>query len=226
MIKTVGEKDRSLYNKLATHPLQSWEWGAFRKNSGNSVYRFANFNKENEITGRTELYRIDIGLYKALGTRKLFDKIMFDEKQRNWAAMSDDELVQYAQKEIDEKGIKNRGGLEKEDLGLYAVLLRRKDSQGKKLLDKLEFEERRRDWASMSNEELVEHAQKKIDERSIKSRRGLEKEDQKLYYVVLRRKDSQGRKLVDLVFLDIEKSKQKEAAQDLLDGLAAFGEAA
>ena len=49
MIKTVGEKDKSSYNELATHPLQSWEWGEFRKISGNSVYRFADFNKNNEI---------------------------------------------------------------------------------------------------------------------------------------------------------------------------------
>lgn len=49
MIKAVNEKDKIAYNRLATHPLQSWEWGGFRKSSGNSVYRFADFNN-NEIT--------------------------------------------------------------------------------------------------------------------------------------------------------------------------------
>ena len=50
MIKAVDEKDKSSYNKLATHPLQSWEWGEFRKSSGNTAYRFADYNNTDEIT--------------------------------------------------------------------------------------------------------------------------------------------------------------------------------
>lgn len=50
MIRTLEEKEKNSYNKLATHPLQSWEWGKFRESSGNIAYRFADFNKNNQMT--------------------------------------------------------------------------------------------------------------------------------------------------------------------------------
>ena len=39
MIKKVTEKDKEVFNKAAAHPLQSWEWGEFRKKAGNEVVR-------------------------------------------------------------------------------------------------------------------------------------------------------------------------------------------
>ena len=60
----------------------------------------------------------------------------------------------------------------------------------------------------------------------MKGRSALYKGDTGLYAVLLKRKDSQGRKLLDSVFSGIEKSREKEAAQDLLDGLAAYSNAA
>ncbi len=33
------------YNQKALHPLQSWQWGEFRKKTGVEVYRFAEFNE-------------------------------------------------------------------------------------------------------------------------------------------------------------------------------------
>lgn len=50
MIEKVQEKYKNSFNERTTHPLQSWEWGDFRKESGNAVYRFAKFSKENKIT--------------------------------------------------------------------------------------------------------------------------------------------------------------------------------
>jgi lipid II:glycine glycyltransferase (peptidoglycan interpeptide bridge formation enzyme) len=38
-IKEVSEKQKVTFNKLALHPLQSWEWGEFREKSGNKVVR-------------------------------------------------------------------------------------------------------------------------------------------------------------------------------------------
>ena len=37
MILKITEKDKSNFNKSANHPLQSWEWGEFRKAWGNEV---------------------------------------------------------------------------------------------------------------------------------------------------------------------------------------------
>jgi len=40
-IKKVTEKEKEAFNKAAGHPLQSWEWGEFRKEAGNEVVRFS-----------------------------------------------------------------------------------------------------------------------------------------------------------------------------------------
>ena len=43
----ISEKDK--FNKMTVHPLQSWEWGDFRKSSGNEVVRFVNAHKNTII---------------------------------------------------------------------------------------------------------------------------------------------------------------------------------
>lgn len=43
MIKEVNLKDKQQFNKLAVHPLQSWEWGDFRIKTGIEVIRLGNF---------------------------------------------------------------------------------------------------------------------------------------------------------------------------------------
>jgi lipid II:glycine glycyltransferase (peptidoglycan interpeptide bridge formation enzyme) len=40
------EKDKN-FNQLATHPLQSWEWGEFRKSQSHKVVRIG--KEENQI---------------------------------------------------------------------------------------------------------------------------------------------------------------------------------
>ena len=43
--------DKAKYNRFANHPLQSWEWGEFRKNSGVEVVRIGFFAGNKLIDG-------------------------------------------------------------------------------------------------------------------------------------------------------------------------------
>src|SRR5579883_3192412 len=45
MWKDISEKDREIFDSLATHPLQSYEWGEFRKKTGITVVRRAFFEE-------------------------------------------------------------------------------------------------------------------------------------------------------------------------------------
>jgi lipid II:glycine glycyltransferase (peptidoglycan interpeptide bridge formation enzyme) len=46
MIREVTEEEKKIFNEATIHPLQSWEWGEFRKAHGNSVSRYAIFDGE------------------------------------------------------------------------------------------------------------------------------------------------------------------------------------
>jgi len=99
-----------------------------------------------------------------------------------WASMSADELVDYAEKFIGNKGISGRGELSKVDSGLYQALLRRK------LLSRVGFEKKKRDWASMSNDEIVSHAKRVMKEKGISGRTELVRAYSGLYTVLRKRK--------------------------------------
>ena len=53
-IKKVTEKDRETFNKTAGHPLQSWEWGEFRKKAGNEVVRLGEY-RGNKMTNAIQI---------------------------------------------------------------------------------------------------------------------------------------------------------------------------
>jgi lipid II:glycine glycyltransferase (peptidoglycan interpeptide bridge formation enzyme) len=38
------------WNNLATHPMQSWEWGEVRKKEGKKIVRFVEYGKKDEAT--------------------------------------------------------------------------------------------------------------------------------------------------------------------------------
>ena len=44
------------------------------------------------------------------------------QKHRDWKSLSDNEIVGYTRKVIDEKGIMSRSALQKEDYGLYVLV--------------------------------------------------------------------------------------------------------
>lgn len=53
-LRLLTDRDKSAFNKLATHPIQSWEWGEFRRENGNRVVRIGAFEK-NKLTEGQQL---------------------------------------------------------------------------------------------------------------------------------------------------------------------------
>lgn len=51
--REVSEKDKQAFNKAVSHPVQSWEWGEFRKKTGNRVLRFGAYKDKRVVEGYT-----------------------------------------------------------------------------------------------------------------------------------------------------------------------------
>ena len=167
------------------------------------------------MKNRRELKKKDGGLYGILMRRGLLDKVAFEEKRkegRNWKAFGDDEIVAYAQGFISEMRIMNQKGLIRKDKGLYSVLKRRK------LIDKVEFEERRklRKWRSIGDDEIVAYAQGFISEMRIMNRNELKKKDMGLVAVLRKRK------LLDQVFAPIEQANKRRALDEIVEAVRKF----
>jgi lipid II:glycine glycyltransferase (peptidoglycan interpeptide bridge formation enzyme) len=54
LIREVSEKEKNKFNQVATHPLQSWEWGKFREKTGKKVIRLGVF-EEKELKAGCQL---------------------------------------------------------------------------------------------------------------------------------------------------------------------------
>ncbi|KKR11697.1 MAG: FemAB family protein [Candidatus Woesebacteria bacterium GW2011_GWA1_39_21] len=65
-LATNSEKEQ--FDKMAVHPLQTWEWGEFRRKAGNDIIRFVNAHKKNLIDSYTLIiHKLPFGKYK-IGT--------------------------------------------------------------------------------------------------------------------------------------------------------------
>jgi len=101
--------------------------------------------------------------------------------RRNWESLSDDQLVQYVQTLMRERGITGRTVLKKTDPGLYSVL------SARRLLGKIGFDQKRRDWSFMSDNELVLYTKSFMKERGKSERKELQIIDESLYVTICRR---------------------------------------
>jgi hypothetical protein len=173
------------------------------------------FVEEKGITNRKGLRAADPKVYFALLNRRLVGKVIpesLHSGRRDWSSISDEELITLAQKFVEENGIRNRYGLEKADSGLNWVLRKRG------LIGKIGFELEKRDWTSLSDDQLVSHAQKFVEEKEIGKRSGLEKADLGLYIALLRRKPP----LIDAVFAPLEQKKEDELFGQLTEAVDAY----
>jgi len=166
--------------------------------------------EEKRITGRKDLKKADPGLYLVLRERVLLDEVGFQDKQRSWKSVSNEEIVELAKKVMEEKRITGRKDLKKADHGLYNILIRRG------LVKEIEFDGKRKNWKDMSDEKIVEFAREIIGENSISRRSELSKADPRLYSVLKRRG------LVDLTFARIDQQKYDQARDAVIDALDAF----
>ncbi len=223
---------------------------------------------ENDITGREELSQADPGLYQALRKRELLYYIDFDERERSWKDMSDEQIIEFAKKVMKETGVMTRNELKKIDSGLVSLLymrrlvgkvgfkgkrktrswknitddeilkmarrlVREKEMASKQeiknadtglymilwkrgLLDDVGIEEKHRSWRKMSNEEIIDHARKVMEENEITERTELQKYDPGLYSILLRRK------LIDHAFAHTDQKKENQARDAVIDALDAF----
>jgi len=138
--------------------------------------------KEKGINGRAELAKAERGLYKALNKGGMLAKVGFKMKQRDWASMSDSELVECAKKFISEKAIADLKRLRKADSGLHSALFKRG------LLDRIGFEIKNRKWGDFSDERLLAHAREFIEKNGIASISQLKKADKGLETVLRKRR--------------------------------------
>ncbi len=64
IIRDIKPDEKIQFNKLATHPLQSWEWGEFRKLSGVKVVRLGKFEKDIlKETAQITIHQIPLSPY-------------------------------------------------------------------------------------------------------------------------------------------------------------------
>ncbi|MBU0527726.1 hypothetical protein KKE92_04555 [Candidatus Micrarchaeota archaeon] len=126
---------------------------------------------EKKITGIGELGRTDPGLHTILTKRGLLDQVGFEEKYRNWKDMDDEGLIGLTRRTMKSKDITGRSELQESDPGLYRVLVKRN------LLDKVGFEDKRRSWKDVGDEEILELAREVMKSHKITSRSQLQEVD-------------------------------------------------
>lgn len=98
--------------------------------------------------------------------------------RRKWRALNDEELVSYAQCFVNMHGLRRRIELRRADEGLLSSL----DDRG--LIGRIDFEDRRRDWKSRSDEEILAMVKEFVERNDIKSKMDLKKADQGMHQIL------------------------------------------
>lgn len=164
--------------------------------------------KSEGIESRRGLEKADISMYYALLRRGLLDAVSFERGRRSWDTEQD--ILQFAEKIIKDKGIQSSRKLEEEDSGLVQALRKR----GLLRSLGLKMKPRPRTWDS--DRELLEYARRQIEEMGIRGRHWLEKADSGLYQAL------RYRKLLDAVFSRAESENRKDAVDAVINAAETF----
>jgi len=101
--------------------------------------------------------------------------------RRSWSRLSDEQIVEYAKRIMEENEISVRSKLRGFDGALYHTLKKRG------LLDTISFSGKRRPWKDMSDEELVDFARRTMKEVKVVMRWELSRVDSGLYSALRKR---------------------------------------
>ena len=176
-----AEQRRKKQEPLVEPPLTSDGRRNWARMSDNELVKYTqNLVNEKNIPTSTNLFYFDNGLYDALIKRRLLPRLKFPFQRNSWTKKTDEELVAYAQRVIQEEKIKNKRIFRKKEGGLYRHLLQRN------LLDSLKFE-KGRNWRYFSDAELVAHTKQICRDNGIKTKKQMEGFDKGLYAVLNRR---------------------------------------
>jgi len=66
IIRTIRPDEQDLYNQLASHPLQTWEWGEFRRQMGQEVERLGIYDDNGQLTSVCQILfsKLPVGNYQ------------------------------------------------------------------------------------------------------------------------------------------------------------------
>src|SRR3989344_9694722 len=91
MIREIGISDKKAFNGLSLHPLQSWEWGEFRRRTGLEVVRLGRFSKDKLVeTAQLTIHPIPFTKYTIgylpkcdIPSQQMFETLIQTGKRHN-----------------------------------------------------------------------------------------------------------------------------------------------
>lgn len=141
---------------------------------------------QKEVLSPRGLQKIDSGLYSTLCRRRIIDRVVFAEKKRSWAGVSDETVIAEAHRFMLARGIATKRGLQCDAEGgraYYKVLSERG------LLGRVEFVEGRDRYpANWDEDRLVEYSRNFVRENGITDRGMFQEKKVGLYRVLQQRR--------------------------------------
>lgn len=172
---------RKLLDKVGLNSKQN-DWSSI--SNKDIVNHTHNFIKKTGIRCQNDLRKLSHELWAALKRRNLLKKIEFiikSKKRQDYLILNDEELVSFSIKFMRERNIRTKTQLIKTKSGLYNSLKKRG------LIEKIDFDRKTRNWASMDNREIIQYANEIIKKKGFGTLNDLDKEDTSLIQTLRRR---------------------------------------